>query len=600
MPSKEQLRLAYDHPTRRKAVMGIIGSSIASIIDMTAVMAVAPLSQLLMGANLHTMGPIGNLTASITGDSSRGHAIALVGAVVFGGFIIKDAFNIFFGWWMNTFITTTQAKASVKLMKYYLDAPFSLHAQRGTVSFLNTLGPSVGQVYTYLLGGAMSAISSGITILFVAIALLIATPLPSLFAFIYIGGAALIYSRIIKPRSIRAGSEALAASRAGYKAALHALGGIREVIIRGSQPHFIHHYEDSQIRAARASRDGNFYGSLPRYLLEVLFVIGITILVIVTMQVSAGESMMASIAVLGAASFRILPSISALLGALNTMRMGLPGLEALSHDLRAAEALRIERSSTTEAPLALEKEITVDHLSFHYEDGPLVLDDISLTIPVGQSVALAGSSGAGKSTLVDLILGLRSPSDGAIRSDGTDIASAMASWRKNIAVVPQEVFLLDASLAENIAFDQPRDEIEEAKLSRVIKQAQLDDLIDDLPDGVDTAIGERGSRLSGGQRQRVGIARALYREPELLIMDEATSALDNETEHRITQTIESLHGKMTMIIVAHRLSTVRNVDKVIFFSHGKIDASGTFEEVQTQSEEFAHLVALGDLSGKKG
>ena len=155
-------------------------------------------------------------------------------------------------------------------------------------------------------------------------------------------------------------------------------------------------------------------------------------------------------------------------------------------------------------------------------------------------------------------------------------------------------------MAENIAFDQPRDEIDEAKLSRVIKQAQLDDLIDDLPDGVDTAIGERGSRLSGGQRQRVGIARALYREPELLIMDEATSALDNETEHRITQTIESLHGKMTMIIVAHRLSTVRNVDKVIFFSHGKIDASGTFEEVQTQSEEFAHLVALGDLSGKKG
>ncbi|MDU3567687.1 MAG: ATP-binding cassette domain-containing protein, partial [Cutibacterium avidum] len=284
---------------------------------------------------------------------------------------------------------------------------------------------------------------------------------------------------------------------------------------------------------------------------------------------------------------------------LNTMRMGLPGLEDLTRDLVCAEALHVERSSTSEAALTLHEDITVDHLSFRYEDGPLVLDDITLTIPVGQSVALAGSSGAGKSTLVDLILGLRSPSDGAILSDGTDIATALAAWRKNIAVVPQDVFLLDASLAENIAFDQPRNEIDEAKLARVIKQAQLDDFINELPDGVDTSIGERGSRLSGGQRQRVGIARALSREPELLIMDEATSALDNETEHRITQTIESLHGHMTMIIVAHRLSTVRNVDKVVFFSHGKIDASGTFEQVQAESEEFAHLVALGDLSGGK-
>lgn len=599
MPSKEQLRLAYDPPTRRKAVVGIIGSFIASIIDMAAVMAVAPLFQLLIGADIHSLGPVGTLTTSVMGDPSHGRAAAFLGAVVFGGFIIKDIFNIFFSWWLGTFVTTTQAKASVKLMRYYLDAPFSLHARRGTGSFLNTLGPSVGQVYSYLLSGAMSAISSAITILLVAVALLITTPLPALITFVYIGGTALLYATVIKPRSIHAGTEALAASKAGYKAALHALGGIREIIVRGSQRHFIDEYEDSQSRAARASRDGNFYGSLPRYLLELLFVIGITILILVTMRVSGGEEMMATIAVLGAASFRVLPSISSLLGALNTMRMGLPGLEDLTRDLACAEALHVERSSTSEAALTLHEDITVDHLSFRYEDGPLVLDDITLTIPVGQSVALAGSSGAGKSTLVDLILGLRSPSDGAILSDGTDIATALAAWRKNIAVVPQDVFLLDASLAENIAFDQPRNEIDETKLARVIKQAQLDDFINELPDGVDTSIGERGSRLSGGQRQRVGIARALYREPELLIMDEATSALDNETEHRITQTIESLHGHMTMIIVAHRLSTVRNVDKVVFFSHGKIDASGTFEQVQAESEEFAHLVALGDLSGGK-
>jgi ABC-type multidrug transport system fused ATPase/permease subunit len=216
-------------------------------------------------------------------------------------------------------------------------------------------------------------------------------------------------------------------------------------------------------------------------------------------------------------------------------------------------------------------------------------------VPAGTSLALVGTSGAGKSTLVDVMLGLQRPTGGRILADGVDIGERLPQWQANISMVPQDVYLLDNSLRENIHFALASDPTHDEDLMMVVEQAQLGDLLSELPEGLDTSVGERGTRLSGGQRQRVGIARALYRRPQLLVLDEATSALDNETERRITSTIETLHGQVTVVVVAHRLSTVRRCDQIAFLEAGRVAAIGTFEEVCRANATFAHLVELGTL-----
>ena len=239
---------------------------------------------------------------------------------------------------------------------------------------------------------------------------------------------------------------------------------------------------------------------------------------------------------------------------------------------------------------------TIQDVHYAYPNRPDVdvLDGVTLAIPAGTSLAVVGMSGAGKSTFVDLLLGLQQPQKGDIRAGDVSIFDNLPAWQRQLAVVPQEVTLLDVSISQNIAFDEA---VDPERLSRAIERAQLEDLIEDLPEGLDTVAGERGMRLSGGQRQRVGIARALYRNPALLVLDEATSALDNRTERRITDTIQGLHGSVTVIVVAHRLSTVRHCDRLVFMESGKVASAGDFDEVRRNNPTFAHLVELGSLDG---
>jgi ABC-type multidrug transport system fused ATPase/permease subunit len=238
----------------------------------------------------------------------------------------------------------------------------------------------------------------------------------------------------------------------------------------------------------------------------------------------------------------------------------------------------------------------LEHLSFRYSGTERdVLDDIELRVPAGSTVALVGSSGAGKSTLADVLMGLHRPTAGRVAVDGVNIRTDIVAWQRSIGMVPQDVYILDATLRANVAFGEAPDAVNERRLAAALTRAQLDNLVNDLPNGVDTIVGERGGRLSGGQRQRIGIARALYLEPSVLVLDEATSALDSETERQITDTIESLHGQMTVVVIAHRLSTVRKCDILLYLEQGRIAAAGTFESVAAESPAFARLVKLGSL-----
>jgi ATP-binding cassette, subfamily B, bacterial PglK len=329
-----------------------------------------------------------------------------------------------------------------------------------------------------------------------------------------------------------------------------------------------------------------------------MFILGGGLLALV-LALTGEDDAFAILGLFIAAGFRLLPTLYRFVSSATTFKTGLAAVELVCDDIAELEgAIAADRArpvSPGSIP-SLERELRLDDVAFSYGDASrLVLDGVSLTIRRGESAAIVGTSGAGKSTLVDLVLGLHHPLRGSIRVDGVDIASDLEGWQRQIGMVPQDVYLLDASLRENVAFGVPEDGIDEERVRDAIHRAQLEAFVAGLPDGLDTVTGERGVRISGGQRQRLGIARAFYVDPRVLVLDEATSALDNRTEAELSATIDQLRGTLTMIVIAHRLSTVKNCDHVFLLEHGHLSASGSFEELLESSPAFAKLAELARL-----
>jgi ABC-type multidrug transport system fused ATPase/permease subunit len=316
----------------------------------------------------------------------------------------------------------------------------------------------------------------------------------------------------------------------------------------------------------------------------------------VVFATEGGRSAVPILALFLAAGTRMLPCLVRLIAALSAISVGLPAMRMVVADLHEFPAPAVLPGPPTDrAPVGT---LTVENLTFRYPDTTEpVVRDVSFEVPHGSSLAIVGPSGSGKTTLVDLLLGVHTPTSGRVTVDGRPIQEFLAEWQTGVAMVPQDVFWIDDTLAANIAFGVPVEERDPARLEGAVQRAQLAELVASLPNGVETPVGERGLRISGGQRQRVGIARALYGDPQLIMLDEATSALDNETEHKVASTIAALHGDVTMIVVAHRLSTVRHCDQLIYMEDGRIEGRGTFDEVRAANAAFARLVELGSLDG---
>lgn len=589
----ELLKRALSRRTRVSLVFIVIGTTIASLLDVLGVLAMVPLMAAMTGDAGAAAAGAGVLSILLPEPSSGSYIVAAA-ALVAGAFVLKAVFGIVFRWWSLGVLSHEQVRVSSTIMRRHLLAPYAMHRERGYAELTNVLGVVVPQAFRAV-GTVLVVLSEALTVLFVAAAIVVIQPVIAVVAFVLLGGIGAAFQIIVRRRQHHLGQESIRLNHLASAAQLQAYGGAQEVKLRDNAEPFVRTYEDANHKSVHANRVITFIGELPKYLFEVLFVIVLAgAAVVLFLAQGSGGGALIALATFGVAGIRILPSAVRLLASIGIVRSSWPGVESLLKELDTLDDL--DERTPPPGGVSFNGGIEVNDVSFSYVADQPALQDVNVSVPAGTSVALVGPSGSGKSTLVDLILGLQRPESGTISSAGVDVWASITDWRTSVAVVPQSVFILDASLRRNIVFDVPDEEIDEQLLADVVRRAQLEDLVRRSSEGLDMVVGDRGARLSGGQKQRIGIARALYRRPKVLVLDEATSALDNITERRVTETIEALkNDEITVVMVAHRLSTVRNADQFVVLDHGRVDAIGDFDHVVASSETFAEMVRLASL-----
>jgi ATP-binding cassette subfamily C protein len=511
-------------------------------------------------------------------------------------YLVKNGVLIVAAYLQSWVVTLSIVMVSRRLLKAYLSAPYAFHFQRNSAELIRNVDHAVETVFRFVLAPAVAVVSESLVIAGLVTLLLIAAPASTLAALIVLGGLFALMVRLTRRFSTRWGAREQELKHALLQTLQQSLGGVKEIKVMGRERFFHETFSALQQTLARTLRLRATLSATPHVFVETVFVCGILAVVMVAaLRGGLQADLLPLLGLYAYAGFRIIPATNRLLMHINAMHFGSAAVERLARDFQLLQrnAGTLEQPRSDELPFT--QWITLARVSYCY-DGAVepALRDIDISIQRGESVGVVGPTGSGKSTLIDLILGLLHPSSGCISVDGRDIATCERAWQRKIGYVPQSFYLLDDSLRHNIAFGVEETAIDEQRVRNAIRLAQLEPFVASLPRGLETVVGERGTRLSGGERQRVAIARALYHEPEVLIFDEATSALDNQTERELTRAIEALQGQKTVIVIAHRLSTVRHCDRLFFLRKGRLAGCGSFAELLERNADFRALAALAE------
>jgi ATP-binding cassette subfamily C protein len=485
-------------------------------------------------------------------------------------------------------------RVSTALLRGYLNTGYSFHFDRNSAEIIGNLINSVDVVFRIVLHNAVTLISELLMVVAILGVLLVTSPRGALVAGGSLSILAWVILRLTQRRVSGWGAQSKTLAKEVLKVSNQALGGVKEIKVLHRENFFLRQYREIRIRQSQIISFHEAFLSIPRLLLEAVFAVLLGCLVIL-IATSADDPTITIplLGLYGYAGIRLLPALARITAKLQRLDFGSAAVRDVYKDYN-----RIARETPVPSPdilpLPFARDIRLENVSFSYPKSVgSALRDISVTIPCGSSAGIVGPSGAGKSTLVDIILGLLQPDSGRVLVDGVDIAASVRAWQSNLGYVPQSAYLLDDTIRRNIAFGVPDSEISESRIAKSVQLSRLADFIAALPNGLDTKIGERGIRLSGGQRQRIVIARALYREPDVLVFDEATSALDTQTEREISSSIDSLSGQKTIIIIAHRMTTVRNCGSIIFLLDGRVAEVGNYDELLERNPQFRQL-ALAD------
>ena len=463
-----------------------------------------------------------------------------------------------------------QQKLSTRLLTTYLSEPYTFHLNKNiaelqrsmqedtglfTQVLMHTLQLVAEVVVCIVLGVYLFTVSNSITVVIVGLLIL----------------CVVLFTKITKRFTEQLGKEAQVYKGKLYQWVNQSLGGGKEVKVLNREEFFVSSYKKYYGLYIKGVRINRLLSITPKYMVEAVCMTGLLIAIIIKLNFGHGEleNFIPQLATFAVAAFRLLPSVGRINEHVNNILYAVPSVDLIYGDLKGIEDYQESKGEEEGKEWSFEHGITAKHITYAYPNTDTnVLEDASCVIPKGKTVAFIGSSGAGKTTMADIILGLLAPQRGKILVDDIDVFKNLTMWHHQIGYIPQVIYLSDDTIRNNIAFGIH--EIDEEAVRTALKKAQLAEFVDTLPDGLDTIVGDRGVRLSGGQRQRIGIARALYHDPEILVLDEATSALDNETETAVMEAIESLQGSKTMIIIAHRLTTIQNADIIYEVGDGKV------------------------------
>ena len=561
---------------------------LSSILELLGIGLIGPfVGAVVNPALLDRFTSLNSILSYFGFEGARDRTIAL-GVFLLVVFIIKGA--VAYGIFRHISAFTFYFRASLvqRLMSAYLRMPYQFYLERNSAAIVNSVIAHTKTMTDDMLLPSLKLASDAIVLLAIGLFLFWVNPIAMLILLVSLGSTSAFYSVLVKPKVKAAGQEVAVQNEGLIRGVNQGIGGIKEIRILGAEQYFLEHVQRTSTLCADSQK--KFYSliGIPRFLIETVFVIFVVLFALFSLYSgNSGEAMVATLAMFGVAGIRVLPAVANVSSSVASMNYSSYALSELYRDLQ-----EVEQQSKNLSAQAVQssqfvndfQQLCLDEICYAYPGvSRLAIDGISLTITQGQSIGLIGESGAGKTTLVDILLGLHQFDSGKFSVNGIDIEEyGWGSWLKQVAYIPQNVFLTDETLAKNIAFGIDDNEIDFARVTEAVSSAQLTELVGRLPGGVQTMVGERGIRLSGGERQRVALARAFYHNRSIFIFDEATSALDAETERQVIEVIEKLHGQKTLIVIAHRLTTIKSCDVIYRLKDGRIIDSGRFEDVVGQ------------------
>ena len=581
-------------PRARRQFYLLLGMiAFMGLAEMLSVAAVLPFLAVVANPGmLEGDGRLAGVYAAL-GFADRDQFLVLLGGGIFGLVVFGLLFSTLTHYAIYRFAGRQGYSISSRLLRGYLAKPYTWFLDHHSANLGASVLGEVQHVVAQALVPSMKLLSQAVVALFLITLLVVARPLVALVAGSVVVGCYLVIYAAVRGRLIRLGRVKHEATRARFRIAADALGGIKDVKLMGLEETYMRRFGVAARQLELATASHNIIAELPRNILKAVALGGILFFV-VFLLVTTGGNLSEVLPILGLyafASLRLFPALQVIYASTAKLRFAQPVLDKLHADMRRNPAPPPAAAGVV-APLGLTETLELADVHYAYPKAErAAVTGLSLTVPALSTVGLVGGTGAGKTTVVDVILGLLRPERGALEVDGVPVAGAdLRAWQNSVGYVPQQIFLIDDTVSANIAFGLPPERVDQAAVERAAKIAELHEFVTtEMPKGYETLVGERGVRLSGGQRQRIGIARALYHDPAMLILDEATSALDNLTERAVMDAIRNLGRSKTIVMIAHRLTTVRDCDVIFMLERGQVVASGSYEELMETSGKFRSL-----------
>ena len=560
----KQFRYIFNRKQKAGLLLLLIAIIVVTFLELAGVTAIMPFIDVVMNPETIDRKWYLKIPYESLNFQNTTVFIIFVAVVLIAVYILKNVYLCFMYYAQYRFTYDNRRKVATRMLNAYLKQPYSYHRIHPSSELMRNISTDTERMFDCVLS-ILQLFTEGCVCVVLVVYLFIMDKSITIGVGAILSLFLLVFYRGFKKYLNHVGNENRKYAARITQWLQQSFGGIKEAKILEREDYFLNQFDYNYKKSASYDRKYRFLQVAPRPIMEMVFVAAILAVIIVKLLNGTQSAYFVStLSVFAIAAFRLMPSMNRITNYMSVLMFTKGSVEKVYHDLQEVERLEKNKPAVTaDVSLELKKEIQIRNLSFRYPDASEnVLENISFTIPKNRSIAFIGPSGAGKTTLADIILGVLEPTEGQICVDGGDIQNCMSAWHKNIGYIPQSIYLMDASIRENVAFGIPKDQIDETCLRRALEEAQLKEFVDSLPEGLDTVIGESGVRLSGGQRQRIGIARALYNDPDVLVLDEATSALDNETEKAVMDAINRLAGNKTLIIIAHRLTTITNCDVI--------------------------------------